>query len=139
MTDAVRSFTAPEGVELRADVPAAAAMRGDGRLLRALVDNLVSNALRHTRAGSVTVRVAAHPGGWRIEVADTGEGIPADHLDKVFERFHRVDAARSRADGGAGLGLSIVRAVAEQHGGRVTVRSTVGKGTVLTVELATPM
>jgi signal transduction histidine kinase len=70
-----------------------------------------------------------------VTVADTGEGIPAEHLPRVFERFYRVDKARSRGMGGTGLGLAIVKAVADAHGGRVELTSEVGRGTVCTVTL----
>jgi two-component system phosphate regulon sensor histidine kinase PhoR len=70
-----------------------------------------------------------------LEVADTGEGIPAKELPRIFERFYRVDKARARQTGGTGLGLAIVRHVAESHGGTVTVESKVGKGTTFLVTL----
>ncbi len=70
-----------------------------------------------------------------IEVQDEGIGIPDGHIDRVFERFYRVDRARSRSTGGTGLGLSIVQHVARNHGGDVTVQSTLGEGTTFTVTL----
>ena len=70
-----------------------------------------------------------------VDVADTGEGIPTADLDRVFERFYRVDTARSRETGGTGLGLAIVRHVVEGHGGRVSVTSELGQGSTFTVEL----
>jgi signal transduction histidine kinase len=129
---AVAEARAPEGVRLEAALPEAAAMVGDARLLRVLVDNLVVNALRHTREGAVVVALEAAEGAWRLEVRDTGEGIAPEHLGRIFERFYRVDPGRSRTDGGGGLGLSIVQAIAAQHGGRVTARSVLGEGTVMT-------
>ncbi len=125
------------GVALLVDAPARADARGDARLLGLLVDNLVANALRHTASGVVRVGVVAEPAAWRIDVEDTGEGIAPEHLGRVFERFYRVDPARSRAEGGAGLGLSIVRAVATRHGGSVELRSTPGAGTTVSVRLPT--
>ncbi|HEV2829784.1 MAG TPA: ATP-binding protein, partial [Pyrinomonadaceae bacterium] len=71
----------------------------------------------------------------RIMVADTGEGIPAQHLERLFERFYRVDRARSRELGGIGLGLAIVKHLARAHGGEVTVTSELGKGSTFTIEL----
>src|SRR5262249_33102997 len=71
----------------------------------------------------------------RILVEDTGEGIPAHHLDRLFERFYRVDRARSRELGGTGLGLAIVKHLAKAHGGEVSVKSRFGEGTVFTIEL----
>ena len=85
--------------------------------------------------GSVVVRLGVSDGTARVEVADTGEGIPTEHLPRVFDRFYRVDKARSRRQGGAGLGLSIARAVIEAHGGRIELASELGRGTTATVIL----
>ena len=74
----------------------------------------------------------------RIIVADTGEGIPAQHLERLFERFYRVDRARSREMGGTGLGLAIVKHLARAHGGEVSVTSEVGTGSTFTIELPHP-
>jgi signal transduction histidine kinase len=103
-----------------------------GQVLR----NLVTNALQHTPAGG-RVTVAARPAGGAVAfaVADTGEGIPAEHLPLVFERFHRVDPSRARATGGAGLGLAIVRRLVEAHGGTVAVESEPGRGATFTFTL----
>ena len=101
----------------------------DRERLAQVFHNLLSNALRHTERGGavrVTVRAAAADG--LVEVADTGGGIPADDVDRVFDRFHRVDRSRSRSTGGAGLGLAIVKQIVETHGGRVWVRSQEGQG-----------
>jgi signal transduction histidine kinase len=99
------------------------------QLLRAL-GNLVSNALRHTPAGGqVTLAAAARPGAVLLAVSDTGEGIAAEHLPNIFERFYRADSARQQATGGSGLGLAIVRSIVEAHGGRVEVTSAPGAGT----------
>ena len=78
----------------------------------------------------------AKAGGYaELVVSDTGPGIPAEHLPRIFDRFYRVDTARSRADGGAGLGLSISRWIAEAHGGSIQAESTPGEGTTFTVRL----
>ncbi len=104
--------------------------------LRQLLGNLVSNAIRHTPSGgSVTVRTALRDGRLVIEVADTGSGIAAGDLPKVFERFWRADLSRSRQSGGSGLGLSIARQIARAHGGDLTVTSTPGHGTTFTTDL----
>lgn len=90
-----------------------------------VLGNLLDNALRHTPVGG-SVTVAAHSarnGMTELSVADTGEGIPAEHLPHVFDRFYRVDAARDRAHGGSGIGLAIAKALAEAHGGELTVTS----------------
>jgi two-component system phosphate regulon sensor histidine kinase PhoR len=103
--------------------------RGDrDRLTEALV-NLLDNAVKYTpEGGAVTVEARSVDGGVEIAVADTGIGIPPRELSRIFERFYRVDRARSRELGGTGLGLSIVKHIVEAHGGRVAVESTVGQG-----------
>lgn len=100
--------------------------------------NLLDNSLRHTPAGgSVTVRVAAEDGAVSLAVSDTGSGVAAEHLPHLFERFYRVDSARDRAHGGSGIGLAIVKAVVEAHGGRVRADSA-GPGTGTTITLRLP-
>ncbi len=109
---------------------------GDSRQLQTAIRNLLSNAVRHGEGpGEVTVRLLVEGDDAVIEVEDRGEGIPADQLDRVFERFYRVDRARSRARGGAGLGLSIVQTIAAQHGGSVSADSVLGEGTVVRIKL----
>jgi two-component system, OmpR family, phosphate regulon sensor histidine kinase PhoR len=111
-------------------------MRGDRAQLGLLLSNLLDNALRHTPAkGTVCVRLDAAESRALLQVADTGEGIPARELPRVFERFYRVDKARARQTGGTGLGLAIVRHVAEAHGGTVRVDSELGQGSTFTVAL----
>lgn len=99
------------------------------------LDNLLSNAVAYTESGHVTVSVSADESRVRIVVTDTGVGIPADALPRVFERFYRVDKMRSRESGGTGLGLSLVKHMAERNGGRVSIDSAVGSGTTVTLEL----
>ncbi len=120
-------------VAVPADVPG---LRADPVRLRQAVGNLVSNAVRHTPAGG-TVTLGAHGIGddVAVEVADTGNGIPAEDLPYVFDRFWRAEKSRSRRTGGSGLGLAIVRKLAEIHGGSAEVRSTVGEGSVFTLRL----
>ena len=101
-----------------------------------MVHNLLDNAIRYTPAGGeVRVAVSSNDGHAVLRIDDTGIGIPSRDLDRVFERFYRVDEARSRETGGTGLGLSIVRHVAESHGGTAGVRSVLGAGSTFTVEL----
>lgn len=109
---------------------------GDAARLGRLILNLTINAILHNDAGvTVTVSTGVVDGWAELRVADDGRGIPAENLDRIFERFRRVDASRSRHTGGAGLGLAIVKQTAEAHGGSVAVASEVGQGTVFVVRL----
>jgi signal transduction histidine kinase len=101
-----------------------------------MVDNLVGNGVRYNRSGgSVDLDLGRENGCAILQVRDTGIGIPPEALPHVFERFYRVDPARSRERGGTGLGLSIARCVAEAHGGSIEVESRPGAGTTFTVRL----
>ncbi len=116
--------------------PGAAWVAGDGDHLVQLFLNLLDNALAWTPAGGqVVVTLAAADAGWAVTVADSGAGIAAEHLPHLFERFYRVDPARARATGGSGLGLAIAQAIAGEHGGHITVSSTPGVGSQVTVWL----
>lgn len=109
---------------------------GDSRQLVSALANLVDNAVKYSDGGSKVTVSARAEGRWvAIAVADRGIGIPARDLDRIFERFYRVDRARSRETGGTGLGLAIVRHVATNHGGEVTVQSREGEGSVFTLRL----
>lgn len=116
------------GVALVVEVePDADQVTGDPHRLEQALENFVANALRHTPSGG-TVMLSARVEGseLRLAVADTGRGIPADHLAHVFERFYKADPSRAGAETGSGLGLSIVKAIARRHGGRVGVESRPG-------------
>ena len=99
------------------------------------LDNLIDNAIAYTETGSVRVRVKANDSFVTLKVTDTGPGIAEEHLPRLFERFYRVDRARSRESGGTGLGLALVKHVVERSGGSVTVASTLGEGTTFTLML----
>jgi two-component system phosphate regulon sensor histidine kinase PhoR len=123
-------------VRLSLELEPRVTMRGDRAQLGLLLSNLLDNALRHSRAkGTVCVRLGATESRVLLQVADTGEGIPAGELPRIFERFYRVDKARARKTGGTGLGLAIVRHVAEGHGGTVRAESELGQGSTFTVTL----
>jgi two-component system sensor histidine kinase SenX3 len=114
--------------------PVAARVVGSRSELALAVRNLVDNALRHTGAGGqVRVTMSESPKTVEVEVVDTGDGIPSRELPRIFERFYRVDSARSRSTGGTGLGLAIVRHVIESHGGKIEVTSTLGEGSTFTL------
>ncbi|WP_165227856.1 sensor histidine kinase [Aquisphaera insulae] len=117
------------GVSLRLEDLPVAVVRADPDLLRQVLDNLIDNALKYThRGGEVAVRGLVEGDLATIEVIDTGIGIPAEALPRIFDRFYRVDPSRSRRTGGTGLGLSIARALAERHGGRIEAASRPGSG-----------
>lgn len=110
-------------------------MQGDGMRLEQIVVNLVENAIKYTDEGSVQVSVADE-GEWAVfTVKDTGIGIPEESIEHLFERFYRVDKARSRSTGGTGLGLSITEKLVSLHGGSIEVKSKPGEGSTFTVQL----
>jgi two-component system, OmpR family, sensor histidine kinase SenX3 len=133
----VRAVAAECSVEV--EVAAAAGelvVSGDQEQLVSAVANLVENGVKYSPpASTVTVSVSASDGAVELSVRDRGMGIPSRDLERVFERFYRVDRARSRDTGGTGLGLAIVRNVAENHGGDVSVDSVEGQGSVFTLRL----
>jgi signal transduction histidine kinase len=108
----------------------------DRERLHQVLFNLLDNAVRLTPpGGEVVVSARRVDGRCEVSVADTGPGIPAEHLPRLFERFYRVDPARARDDGGTGIGLAIARSVVEAHGGRIRAESEVGRGSVFTFDL----
>src|SRR5258706_10445683 len=116
-------------------VPQEAKVFADPHRLVQMLTNLIDNAIKFNREGGI-VSIKCQSGVRdKISVEDTGEGIPAHHLDRLFERFYRVDRARSRELGGTGLGLAIVKHLVKAHGGEVTVESRFGEGTKFTIEL----
>ncbi len=122
-------------VECAANLPP---VRGDESRLREVMQNLLDNAVQYTPSGGrITVRAAAVDRQVMIAVTDTGIGIPRAEQEKIFERFYRVDAVRSREVGGTGLGLSIAKHLVEAHGGRIEVESEVGLGSTFSVFLPT--
>ena len=125
-----------KGVELKRDIEPGVMMQLDGAKMRQVVENLLSNALRYTDAGgSVTVALTGGEKEMTVSVADTGIGIAAKDLPYIFERFYRTDVSRARTSGGIGIGLAIVKAIVEAHGGTIEVESEPGKGTRFTVKI----
>jgi signal transduction histidine kinase len=124
-------------VELTEDLPKdLPAIYADAERVHQVLFNLLDNAVRFTPSGGrVTVRASRRNGSVDVTVADTGPGIAAEHLSRVFERFYRIDPGRSRNEGGTGIGLAIARSVVEAHGGRIWAESEPGKGSVFTFEL----
>ena len=125
------------GVLVRNDVPAdLPALSADRERVHQVLFNLVDNAVRFTPVGgSVTISARRRNGSVEVAVADTGAGIEAEHLPRLFERFYRADAARTRGEGGTGIGLAIARSVVEAHGGRISAESEPGRGSVFTFDL----
>lgn len=125
-----------KGLSLRLEPAPDISFQGDEDILRRMLLNLLDNAIKYTPAGgAVTVTLKQEPGFITINVSDTGIGIPAEAAPQVFERFYRIGQARSRADGGSGLGLSIAKWAAEAHKGSITVTSQPGQGSTFTVSL----
>jgi heavy metal sensor kinase len=134
---AAQVLAAQKNLKLTIVARAPLSLQGDDELLQRMILNLLDNAVKYTPAGGeVAIELTAKNGHAQIKVSDNGSGIPAKDQPHIFDRFYRVDKARSRAMGGAGLGLSITRWVAEIHGGRVRVESD-ARGSVFTVELPT--
>jgi two-component system, OmpR family, heavy metal sensor histidine kinase CusS len=141
LLDAVREYYEASATEGRislttvvADEPVIAEL--DRTLLQRAVGNLVSNALAHTPpGGAVVLRSNADSSTIHIAVSDTGVGIPAEALPRVFDRFFRVDSSRSQGSGGTGLGLAIVQSIAQLHGGNVRISSQPGRGTTVTLHM----
>ncbi len=134
--NAYGAIVAAAGVTGRVDVPPGTCADVDPDRILQAVDNLVGNALRFAPQGSVIVLAARAAGGdLEIEVSDDGPGFPVGFLPHAFERFARPDSGRSRDDGGAGLGLAIVRAIAVAHGGVAVVANKPGGGAVVTLRL----
>jgi two-component system heavy metal sensor histidine kinase CusS len=124
------------GVTLGVDAPPGARATLDRSLIQRAVGNLVSNALAHTReGGTVTLSANRVSGKLDIRVTDSGSGIPAESIPRVFDRFYRVDQARSQSSGGSGLGLSIVQGIVTLHKGKVRIASEPGKGTEVTLSI----
>lgn len=135
-SDAVRDAgaTAPDR-SLIVDAPAPVVVHGDEHALRQVVSNLVGNALVHAPDATVEVCVRATPTGATLSVRDDGPGMSSQDAARAFERFYRADASRSRHSGGSGLGLAVVEATVQAHGGSVSIDTEVGRGTTVVVDL----
>jgi two-component system phosphate regulon sensor histidine kinase PhoR len=119
-----------KGLRIHVDLPdGLPPVRGDGAQLGEVLQNLLDNALQYTPSrGQIDVSARSNAHEVTFTVSDTGIGIPETDLERIFERFYRVDAARSREAGGTGLGLAIARHIVDAHGGRIWVESAVGRG-----------
>jgi two-component system phosphate regulon sensor histidine kinase PhoR len=135
----LRTAATDAGAELSIEQPDhVPPILGDQAQLTQMVDNLLNNAIRYGSSPSgapIRVTIGQVDGSVRLSVEDSGQGIPPQHLPRLTERFYRVDAARSRDSGGTGLGLAIVKHIVERHRGTLEIRSKVGEGTTVVVNL----
>lgn len=134
VTEMLRPKAEKKDLDLQADVPRFFVNADRSRIRQVLV-NLIENAIAYTESGSVRCRVQRRAEKVRIQVVDTGQGIDEDHLERIFERFYRVDEDRARDSGGTGLGLSIVHQIIQAHDEEIHVESTKGRGTRFWFEL----
>lgn len=131
-----RARAAEKQMRIAVEVPADLVLRANPRLVEQAVANLVDNAIKYSESGTaVTVRGLIRERESILEVEDQGAGIESQHLERLFERFYRVDKGRSRRLGGTGLGLAIVKHIAQAHGGGVSVESSLGKGSTFRIHL----
>jgi heavy metal sensor kinase len=134
--DEMRLLAEEKSIRLRTRAAVSVQVEGDRTRLQQVIVNLIDNAIKYTQeGGTVEIRVGQEGNIAVLEVSDDGPGIPAHALPHVFERFYRADKARSRASGGAGLGLSIVKAICAAHNAEVKVSSQEGRGSCFRVEL----
>ena len=126
---------AEKGLSLTYDGPARSIIEANLSQMTQVALNLIDNAIKYTTTGQIHVSIEQGESIVKISVADTGIGIPSDQVKRIFERFYRIDRARSRSTGGTGLGLSIVKHIVEAHGGSVTVDSALNHGSTFTVEI----
>jgi two-component system phosphate regulon sensor histidine kinase PhoR len=133
----VQTRAAEKNLTINIDVPDdLPAVQGDPDMIRQVLLNLVDNAINYTQpGGTVLVRASVEQGELRVDVQDNGIGITPENLSRLFERFYRVDKARSREMGGTGLGLAIVKHIVEVHKGKVQVESKVGRGSTFSFRL----
>jgi signal transduction histidine kinase len=137
VVDAARAAAEARGMTLLLEAgPTPIVVHGDPHRLEIVLTNLVGNALKFTPdAGKVVVRVSGDGAGGRVEVEDTGPGIPDEELGRIFDRFYQVEGSARRRQGGAGIGLSLAKKLAELHGGDVSVKSRVGEGSTFSLSL----
>jgi signal transduction histidine kinase len=132
VADSLHPLAEAKGLALTCRVPDGLTLSGSSDDLIRLFVNLVDNAIKYTDAGEVAVTASGHNGSVWVSIADTGQGIPPEHLSRIFDRFYRVEASRTAP--GSGLGLAIALDVARAHGGTIEVSSAVGAGTTFNVQ-----
>ena len=133
VADSLRPLAQAKGLSLSCDPQPGLILMGDSDSLIRLFVNLLDNAIKFTKCGGVTVTGRSEADMLTVEIADTGPGIAPEHLAYIFDRFYRVETARS--SGGTGLGLAIARQIVQAHGGDITAASKMGEGTTIFVQL----
>ena len=132
----IEALAQDKGIKFTVDAQESLIVNGDKVKLRQLFINILENAIRYTpNDGNISVSAVKKDENALVAISDTGVGIPPEHLPHIFERFYRVDKARSRAEGGVGLGLAIAKYIAESHGGKIELESQVGKGTTFNITI----
>ena len=124
-----------KSLSMRIDIPSSIQITADQFRLEQLFTNLIDNAIKYTEKGGITISAEQTESACMIRVQDTGIGIPAEHLGRIFERFYVVDKSRSRSVGGTGLGLAIAKHIVGQHNGTISVESSLTSGTTFTIRL----
>jgi heavy metal sensor kinase len=134
--DQMKLLAEDKQIQLETQLSPQVKVQGDRYRLKQVLLNLIDNALKYCPAGSrIQIRLAPADSGWLLEVKDNGPGVPRDQLYRLFDRFYRIDKARSRELGGSGLGLAICKSISEAHGGRIEAESGVGQGSTFRVTL----
>ncbi len=134
--DSLRPFASEKDILLFANVPEGTIVEADEALLLSAITNLISNGIKYGReAGHVCISAQKCAGRTEITVSDNGQGIPGEHIEKIWTRFYRVDDVRNDEYGSSGLGLSMVKSIIELHGGTIAVKSIVGEGTEFRITL----
>ena len=124
------------GIELESNISNNITINGELENIKKLLSILIDNAVKHTnKNGKITISLQVENNKAKLKVKNTGEGIPKEYLEKIFERFYRIDNSRARETGGYGLGLSIAKSIVEQHHGKIYAKSTINKDTTFIVEL----
>ena len=129
------ALASEKGVKLNALANSQISFLGDKKRIKQLVVILLDNALHHTESGSVTITLSSNETQVILSVSDTGCGIEAEHMNKIFDRFYRVSKTKALNQNGTGLGLSIASWIVKEHGGQISVKSTPGTGATFTVYL----
>ena len=132
----IEALAQDKGVKFAVDAKDDVNLSGDKVKLRQLFTNILENAVRYTPAdGKISVSLLEKESNAVVSISDNGIGIPPEHVPHIFERFHRVDKARARADGGVGLGLAIAKIIAESHKGKIEVENELKNGTTFIVSI----